>query len=162
MAKRKTLSVSSVLESRRESVRSQRATLAGLEKHKDSINMALAATAAVQRLADSVWASAEYYEWDDAAHLSIHASVKVDSLKGQQMADILGAAESVQGLEANATRDYASEDYAERSFIYRGMVGKCSVRLVIDARLPVDGENCRRVQVGTEIKEVPKYEIQCA
>ncbi len=162
MAKRKTLSVSSVLESRRESVRSQRATLAGLEKHKDSINMALAATAAVQRLADSVWASAEYYEWDDSVHLSIHASVKVDSLKGQQMADILSAAESVQGLEANATRDYASEDYAERSFIYRGMVGKCSVRLVIDARLPVDGENCRRVQVGTEIKEVPKYEIQCA
>jgi len=162
MAKRKTLSVSAVLTNRREAVRRQRATLAGLEKHKDSINMALAATAAVQRLAESVWADAEYYEWDDAAHLSIHASVKVDSLKGQQMADILSAAESVQGLEAKTTLDYASENFAERTFIYKGMIGACSVRLAIDARLPVDGENCRRVQVGVEIKEVPKYEIQCA
>lgn len=162
MAKRKTLSVSSVLESRRESVRTLRQNLAGLEKHKDAITMALAATAAVQRLADSVWANAEYYEWDDSIHLTVHASVKVDSLKGKQMADILSAAESVQGLEAKATRDYATEYLAERTYEYRGMVGKCSVRLVIDARLPVDGENCRRVQVGTEIREVPKYEIQCA
>ena len=162
MAKRKTLSVSAVLESRRESVRTQRQTLAGLEKHKDSITMALAATAAVQRLGENVWANAEYYSWDDSVHLTVHATVKVDSLKGKQMADILAAAESIQGLEAKATRDYVSENFAERTFSYGGMVGACSVRLVIDATLPVDGDACRRVQVGTEIKEVPKYEIQCA
>jgi hypothetical protein len=161
MAKRKTLTVSGILADKVERAQTLRKEIAGLKSHRDALALALAATAPVQRLADSCWASPEFYAWDSAVSLSIHARVKVDSLKGPEMGAILAAAESIEGLEAKATEDYASENYADRTFVYRGMVGACSVRLRIEASLPIDGPACRRVQVGVEVREVAKYAIAC-
>jgi hypothetical protein len=161
MAKRKTLSVSGILSEKADSIKTLRANLAGLKANQDALALALTATAPVQRLADSCWASPEFYAWDESVHVSIHCSIKVDSLKGPEMGAILAAAESIEGLEAKDTKDWVAEDYAQRAFTYRGMVGKCSVRLTIDASLPTDGAACRRVQVGTEIQEVAKYAIVC-
>jgi hypothetical protein len=66
------------------------------------------------------------------------------------------------GLEAKDTYDYAEEHCASRIFRFRGKVGAVDMSVRFEANVN-DGSNaCRKVQVGTEIKEVAKYEIVCA
>jgi hypothetical protein len=161
MAKRKTLSVSGLLGDKCARVKTLRKEIVGLKKNKDNLGVVLAATAPVQRLATNVWASPECYEWDGGVHMTICCQIKVDSLKGPEMAAILAAAEAIYGLEARATQDWVSENFAERAFSYRGIISGVTVNLRIEAQLPTDGAACRRVQIGTEIKEVAKYAIAC-
>jgi len=56
------------------------------------------------------------------------------------------------------TEDYVTEWRAERSFAFIMPDGG---RLTIEARLKEDGETCRKVQVGVETVERPKYALEC-
>lgn len=160
MAKRKTLSVTSILASKRDSLRSVRKSIQRTEAARDSINAALAATAALQRVVDNVRGDVET-AWSNTPSLYLFLDANVDSLKGERVAKILEIAESI-GFDSTTSSDYASQWSASRCFRYEGFF--FGVRVVTEVRfeLPTDGEACRRVLVGTEIREVPKYEIRCA
>lgn len=158
MAKRKTLSVSSILAVKRDSIRSIRRDLKQAEQARDSLSAVLAMTASLQRAVDSVSADVSVYS---SPRLYLYLDAKVDSLKGERVAKILEIAESL-GFDEARSSDYASEWSASRSFHYDGTFYGVNVSAVVRFELPTEGEACKRVQVGTEIREVPKYEIRCA
>ena len=158
MAKRKTLSVSSILAVKRDSIRSIRRDLKRAEDSRAFIAAVLSMTADLQRAVDSVSADITVYT---SPRLYLYLDAKVDSLKGERVAKILEIAESL-GFDEARSSDYASEWSASRSFHYDGTFFGVDVSAVVRFELPTEGEACKRVQVGTEIREVPKYEIRCA
>ncbi len=159
MAARKTLSVSRLIAEKREYQRERAKELRTIEAHADSIRVALAITAPFEKLADSSYGFVDG-SWGEVT-LNVRARFTVDSLKSERVAKILERAEALEGFNAS-TEDCVGESYAMREFSYRSKVGAIRTRLVLSFSLPTDGEACRRVQVGTELREVPKYEIQCA
>lgn len=159
MAKRKTLSATRLIEQKRDSLRSLNKEVRNLEAHSNTIRAVLALTAPFEKMADYAYGYAEC-NWGDI-NVIVSARFNVDSLKSEKVASILARAEALEGFEAS-TNDYVGESYAQREFSYSGKVGSVNANLRITFSLPTDGEACRRVQVGTEIREVPKYEIQCA
>ena len=66
------------------------------------------------------------------------------------------------GLESEYTFDYAESNGASRVFKFAGKVGNVDINVRFEANINDGSEACRKVQVGTEIKEVAKYEIVCA
>jgi hypothetical protein len=66
------------------------------------------------------------------------------------------------GLESKYTIDYAEVHGASRTFKFTGKVGGVEVNVRFEANINDGSDQCRKVQVGTEIKEVAKYEIVCA
>lgn len=158
MAKRKTLSVSSILATKRDSIRSIRRDLQRAEASRDSLSAALAMTAALQRAVDSVSADVTVYS---NPRLFMYLDTRVDSLKSDRVARILEIAESL-GFTETRSSDWVNEWSASRSFHYSGDCFGVGVSIEVRFNLPTDGEACKRVQVGTEIREVPKYEIRCA
>lgn len=158
MAKRKTLSVSSILATKRDSIRSIRRDLQRAEASRDSLSAALAMTAALQRAVDSVSADVTVYS---NPRLFMYLDTRVDSLKSDRVARILEIAESL-GFNETRSSDWVNEWSASRSFHYSGDCFGVGVSIEVRFNLPTDGEACKRVQVGTEIREVPKYEIRCA
>lgn len=161
MAKR-TLSVTSLLKSKADDLARQRKCVQILRAHSGKLAQALALTDAVQRLADSTWASPSAIEWDENhVDLRVVCRIKVDSLKGEKMAAILEAAEAMPGMNATSTRDWATAGWAERDFEYRGSPYGVDMVLKVEAELPINGEACKRVQTGVKLEEVPQYEIVC-
>lgn len=158
MAKRKTLSVSSILATKRDSIRAIRRDLQRAEAARDSLSAVLAMTASLQRAVDCVSADVSVYS---TTRLYMYLDTQVDSLKSDRVARILEIAESL-GFNDTRSSDYASEWSACRSFHYSGECLGIDVSIEVRFNLPTDGEACKRVQVGTEIREVPKYEIRCA
>lgn len=158
MAKRKTLSVSSILATKRDSIRSIRRDLQRAEAARDSLSAALAMTAALQRAVDSVSADVTVYS---NPRLFMYLDTRVDSLKSDRVARILEIAESL-GFDNTRSSDWVNEWSASRSFHYSGDCLGVGVSIEVRFNLPTEGEACKRVQVGTEIREVPKYEIRCA
>ncbi len=112
-----------------------------------------------------VYAEPEVYvRWDgDDADLTLRAYVtlyKVESLKEGRVPFVLEQANKL-GFDFDTTSDYASENYAERTYRSNLKVGAVQVKLNITASIKDDAENCRKVQVGVETKQVPKFEIVC-
>jgi hypothetical protein len=169
MAKKQTLSISHFVADRAESLKNIRASVKRVTDNKDQFAMAYAAVNAVAKVAQldgevyinaepSVWAN-----WRDDKEFALVASItlmNVNSLKDGRVPQVLQAAEKA-GFDFDATQDYVSETYAQREFKGTGLFNGVSVRMRITAELENETPNCRRVQTGTEIKEVAKYEIVC-
>ena len=169
MAKKQTVSVSKYIAGRNESIKDQRDTLARIKKHKDDFAMAFAAVNTVAKAAEldgKIWASADpevYYRWNGEVEMSVTAHIEMEdvaSLKEGRVPATIAVAEKV-GFEFDITQDYASEHYAQRAYKAVGRFNGVRVRLTLAASVADNAEACKRVRVGTEMKEVPKYEIIC-
>jgi len=159
MAARKTLSATRLIAAKRESLRNLSKEVRAIEQNADSIRAVLALTAPFEKMADYTYGYAEG-SWGELG-VYVTARFRVSSLKSERVADILSRAEALEGFNTSS-RDYVGEEFAQREFSYEGKVGAIRARLTLSFDLPTDGEACRRVQVGTDVREVPKYEIQCA
>lgn len=161
------VSLRKALTERRAQMRDMRNSVALMEKHKDEFNAALAAANAILAAGrcEFRWAGADcsaYMGWNGEPSLTanVNAGVMVDELKTGPVPAMLEAA-LAYGLDVRE-HDYAGETYASRTYMVTGPIGRVDVRMSIDAALAnPDGETCRRVQVGTELKEVPKFAIIC-
>ena len=128
-----------------------------------AIANAIAGFAAAQGFDKYVCATPSVYSWSagDELNLDIRFEGNVDSLKEGPVPTvcefILGF-----GLESKYTIDYAEEHGASRTFKFTGKVGGVDVNVRFEANVNDGSDQCRKVQVGTEIKEVAKYEIVCA
>ena len=105
-----------------------------------------------------------YREHDD---LSVEVSINLQ--------DMLALDEPVVGFAINALRSagfardgelqkVATEYSGYAQWQFSAQYGNVKVRVVLRAELAeegAEGATCRKVQVGTELKEVPKYEIVC-
>ena len=169
MRKTALVSMSSFIADRREALARQRKTLADVIDHKDDFAPAYAVINKLAKTADNsgkVYISAEpevYEYWDGEKSLTLRASITlqyVESLKEGRVPMMIELAESY-GFTFDGTRDYASETYAERTYSGELKLGKVRVALRLTADIAADAQACKKVQVGTELKSVPKYEIVC-
>lgn len=84
-------------------------------------------------------------------------SFRVDSIKNDP--SLLGMLErAVERKLEIETSDYVSETYAERAFRIALPHGGF---LRIEVEPKENSDSCRKVQTGTQLKEVPTYELRC-
>ena len=77
----------------------------------------------------------------------------LEGFKSPRLTKVLSLLEDLGELQR--TEDWAQ--YLSRDYTY--MVG--SVKVQICVYVENDSPTCRRVQIGTEVREVPKYKIEC-
>jgi hypothetical protein len=146
-----------------------RAEITALANHADSFKPAYAIAnaitgfAATQGFDKYVSATPNVYVWSSGDDLSLHVRFEgnVNSLREGPVPAI---AECILGfgLDATDTVDYAADWCASRTFKFSGKIGGVDLTVRFEANINDGSDACRKVQVGTEIKEVAKYEIVCA
>ena len=169
MRKTALVSMSSFIADRREAIASQRKALAAIQAHSADFAPAYAILNKLAKCAAldgdiNVGAEPEVWEhWDGNKTLTLRAYLtlrNVQSLKEGRVPMALAAA-MTNGFAFDETKDYASEYYAERTYRGESRVGNVVIKLSIIADVASDAQACKRVQVGTELKSVPKFEIVC-
>ena len=157
------------LTSKREDLARARKEVANLADQSEAFKPAYAIANAIAGFAATlgfdkyVSATPSVCQWYDRNDLSLDVRFEgnVDSLKDGPVPTmcefIMGF-----GLESKYTIDYAESYGASRTFKFAGKVGGVEVNVRFEANINDGSEACRKVQVGTEIKEVAKYEIVCA
>ena len=168
--KASTFSFTRALASKREDLARARRDVAELTSQAESfkpvyaIANAIAAFAASQGFDRYVSASPSVWmTWDGKSdnRLDVRFEGNVDSLKSGPVPAICEAILGF-GLEATSTSDYAADWCASRTFKFAGNFGGVRLNVCFEANVNDGSDQCRKVQVGTEIKEVAKYEIVCA
>jgi hypothetical protein len=157
------------LAAKREEVARIRKDVANLAAHSDAFKPAYAIANAIAGFAATlgfdkyVCATPSVYSWSmgDELNLDIRFEGNVDSLKEGPVPTVC---EFIMGfgLESKYTIDYAEAHGASRTFKFAGKVGGVDVNVRFEANINDGSDACRKVQVGTEIKEVAKFEIVCA
>jgi len=80
-----------------------------------------------------------------------------DGLKSKPLTSVLAYLDALIGNASS--RDWVGESYAERTFRFGdSYYNDLCVSLDVSVE---DGETCRKVKVGTELRTVDKYEIVC-
>ena len=122
--------------------------------------------AAIKPLADNVreyaWVSASSYDNTVEMCVTIEIPKRLAILDpATKRATYLAA---LAGFELDEGKKNASEYYA--SYVVKGklIIGAAQIFLDIRSELDMESEaaTCKRIQVGTEIREVAKYEIVCS
>lgn len=114
--------------------------------------------AKIGAIREIAWANMDSYTYSIHVQLT---DMKVDSMKDPQLVAVLEKLSEF--MEAKSTSDYASETYAQRSFRFELNNDDITIRVCLDADLKdLNGTACRRVQVGMETRQVPKFAIECA
>ena len=157
------------LAAKREDLARARKDVANLADHSDAfkpayaIANAIAGFAAAQGFDKYVTATPSVYSWSSGDDLSLDVRFEgnVDSLREGPVPAICECIAGY-GLEAKYTTDYAADWCASRTYKFSGKVGGVEVNVRFEANINDGSDQCRKVQVGTEIKEVAKYEIVCA
>lgn len=167
--KASTFSFTRTLAAKREDLARARRDVVALANHSDAfkpayaIANAIAGFAAAQGFDKYVCATPSVYQWSagDELNLDVRFEGNVDSLKEGPVPTVC---EFIMGfgLESKYTIDYAESYGASRTFKFAGKVGGVDVNVRFEANINDGSDQCRKVQVGTEIKEVAKYEIVCA
>ena len=108
------------------------------------------------------WSSAyPYVNSDGSLELSVAIEGYADSLKTGVVADICERAMACH-FEAVESEDHLSDWASQRSFKFKQDIAGISIRFKVTANVNEASVACRKVQIGTEIKEVAKYELVCA
>lgn len=98
-----------------------------------------------------------FYHYETRQDIHMYADVDKDlGFKAPNLMAFVAAVEHLMGCEASV--DSAANEYSgSKTFRFRN----AQTMLEIQFSIPNDAKACRTVQVGTELKEVPKYAIQC-
>lgn len=171
MAKKPALfSLSSHLAERRGDLAQARKKIADITAHQTEFAAAVAVVNVAGKVASlhgcdryasmstEIWA-----HWDGTMDLTLRASFEgnVSNFKEGTVPAVLEGIMAA-GFEAKKTEDYASEYSAQREYRFEQKVGPVRVVLNFSAVLKEENDSCRKVQVGTELREVPKFEIVCS
>lgn len=121
--------------------------------------------AAIKPLADNVreyaWVSAVSYDTTVEMYVTVDIPKRLAILDpATKRATYLAA---LAGFDLEEGKKSASEHYA--NYTIKGVMLIGVVKVLLDIRSELDTDNeastCKRVQVGTETREVAKYEIVC-
>ena len=102
------------------------------------------------------------YNYEDSLQFVVYMR-ELESFKDDRLTTMLSTA--MDSLEGDVKEtDYAEYDHKEYSIktsnIYAEYVDQ-KVELVINAYVKSDSPTCRKIQTGTEIKEVPQFKFIC-
>ena len=103
------------------------------------------------------------YDGEDPITLHINFSASVLSMKEGLVPTLLKVLIDA-GCEIKESEDYVSSTYAARTFrLERSTTDKhCKVKIAFDAKpKDVAEATCRKVQIGTELKEVAVFKLEC-
>ena len=168
--KASTFSFSRTIAAKREDLARARKEIADLSALSADFAPAYAIANSIAAFADSqgfnkyVYATpSTYTAWDGEIdnRLDITFDGSVDSMK---TGPVPALCEFIMGfgLDSKDTTDYATDWHASRIFKFAGKIGNVRLNVRFEACVNDGSEACRKVQTGTEIKEVAKYEIVCA
>ena len=157
------------LTSKREDLARARKDVATLADHSDAFKPAYAIANAIASFAATlgfdkyVCATPSVFVWSTGPECSLDVRFEgnVDSLKEGPVPTVCEFI-MAYGLDSVGSFDYAEALCASRTFRFRGKIGTVDMSVRFEANINDGSEACRKVQVGTEIKEVAKYEIVCA
>lgn len=167
--KASTFSFTRTLASKREDLARARKEVANLAGQSEAFKPAYAIANAIAGFAATlgfdkyVSATPSVDKWSNHTDLSLDVRFEgnVNSLREGPVPAICECIAGY-GLEAKYTTDYAADWCASRTYKFSGMIGGVEVSVRFEANINDGSDQCRKVQVGTEIREVAKYEIVCA
>lgn len=110
----------------------------------------------------------EFTQWNNVStwmlgntpELVVGLEGTVGSLKHGVIVDIIERAMAC-GFEVDHSTDHVSDWATQRVFTFKQEIAGVRVELKVTANIAANSATCRKVQVGTELKEVAKYEIVC-
>ena len=88
-------------------------------------------------------------------HSGISISVQVDGLKVPAVVGLIAALDAI--APADTTEDHASEWSASRSFEFK----RDGLRIRLSCEIAETSETCKRVKIGTKLRETAEYAIIC-
>lgn len=94
-----------------------------------------------------------YLSW--TGQTRIRLNVEVEGLKTNAIVALIALLDNT--VQATASEDYATEWCAERTFIFED----ANLQISLQCNIKSDSPTCKKVVVGTELKEVVKYAIAC-
>ena len=156
-------SLSRIVATRRENLANARRELADLQAYAAEIRAALHVVNMVADYAAEIdftkWSSVSTY-MHGTPELCVNLEGTVSSLKQGAIVDIIDRAMAC-GFEPVGTSDYLNDWASQRSFKFTHSIAGVRIELKVTANIAEASAACRKVQVGTELKEVAKYEIVC-
>ena len=155
--------LSRIVATRRENLANARRELADLQAHAAEFRAALHVVNMVADYANDIdftkWSSVSTYMFD-TPELCVNLEGTVSSLKQGAIVDIIDRAMAC-GFEPVGTSDYLNDWASQRTFKFTHDIAGVRIELKVTANIAEASAACRKVQVGTELKEVAKYEIVC-
>mgnify|MGYP003350510129 FL=1 len=85
---------------------------------------------------------------------------ELDSFKDQRLTSTISSAMELIGDKVKET-DFAQYEHKEYRISTNNIYAVEQAELQINAYVKSDSPTCRKVQIGTEIKAVPKYKFEC-
>ena len=156
-------SLSRIVSTRRENLANARQELASLQAHAAELRAALHVVNMVADYAAEIdftkWSSVSTYMFD-TPELNVNLEGTVSSLKQGPIVDIIDRAMAC-GFEPVGSTDYLNDWASQRTFKFTHSIAGVRIELKVTANIAEASAACRKVQVGTELKEVAKYEIIC-
>lgn len=157
-------SLSRIVSTRRENLAAARRELNTLQLHAASVRAALHVVNMVADYANDIgftqWSSVTTCTYS-TPELHVNLEGTVSSLKQGAIVDIIDRAMAC-GFEPVGTSDYLNDWASQRTFKFIHGIAGVVVELKVIANIAEASAACRKVQVGTELKEVAKYEIVCS
>ena len=106
---------------------------------------------------------------DDSIYIYTHDNNRVqfvvymhelDSFKDERLTSTISSAMELIGDKVKET-DFAQYEHKEYRISTNNIYAVEQAELQINAYVKSDSPTCRKVQIGTEIKAVPKYKFEC-
>ena len=85
---------------------------------------------------------------------------ELDSFKDQRLTSTISSAMELIGDKVKET-DFAQYEHKEYRISTNNIYAVEQAELQINAYVKTDSPTCRKIQIGTEIKAVPKYKFEC-
>jgi hypothetical protein len=166
MARSKSLiSLTSYIKDRKEELRAQRERLNAIEANKGWFTTGAKVCEEVAKVAKQYnaieYMNAYPFVGYSALDLDVDFVVPCESLTEGVVPAVLEAALAA-GFDATETADRVNEYTAARVYRFSQSIGPLRVSLTVRAEVKnTEGATCRKVQIGTEIKEVAKFQLVC-
>ena len=106
---------------------------------------------------------------DDSIYIYTHDNNRIqfvvymhdlDSFKDERLTSTISSAMELIGDKVKET-DFAQYEHKEYRISTNNIYAVEQAELQINAYVKSDSPTCRKVQIGTEIKAVPKYKFEC-
>ena len=85
---------------------------------------------------------------------------ELDSFKDERLTSTISSAMELIGDKVKET-DFAQYEHKEYRISTNNIYAVEQAELQINAYVKTDSPTCRKIQIGTEIKAVPKYKFEC-
>ena len=163
--KANTFSLTKIIATRRDNLAAARKEVTTLVDKSAQFRAAIHVVNMVADYANEIeftkWASISTYNGYEACELNVSLEGTVSSLKQGAIVAMIDRAMAC-GFEPTGSKDYLSDWASQRTFKFTQSIAGVQIEMNITANISEASESCRKVQVGTELKEVAKYEIVCA